>query len=130
MLPLVSLGENENVVTWHSLLANALLYKLAVVDVYLCNFSEVNGHDVLCAMNVSTILCVHLPEECEDHHCNNHGKCLQGTCSCQKGWSGKYCQIRSKQQFTIIFYIFATSHGSPTHLLHTPHLCLFLCITN
>ena len=51
------------------------------------------GSRVLCPMNVSTILCVHLPDRCENaQHCNNNGRCERGVCVCAKHYAGEHCE--------------------------------------
>jgi len=60
---------------------------------YPSNVCHVGGSRVLCPMNVSTILCVHLPDRCENNqHCNNNGQCEKGVCVCSKHFSGKHCE--------------------------------------
>uniref|UniRef100_A0A9J7YXY8 N-acetylglucosamine-1-phosphodiester alpha-N-acetylglucosaminidase n=1 Tax=Cyprinus carpio carpio TaxID=630221 RepID=A0A9J7YXY8_CYPCA len=43
-----------------------------------------------CPRAVSTVLCVH-ERLCQPEDCSQHGRCVEGQCVCQQGWSGPGC---------------------------------------
>ncbi|KAI7806992.1 N-acetylglucosamine-1-phosphodiester alpha-N-acetylglucosaminidase [Triplophysa rosa] len=43
-----------------------------------------------CPRAVSTVLCVH-ERLCQLEDCSGHGRCIDGQCECQQGWSGPGC---------------------------------------
>lgn len=43
-----------------------------------------------CPRAVSTVLCVH-ERLCQPEDCSEHGRCVEGQCVCQQGWSGPGC---------------------------------------
>lgn len=61
---------------------------------YPSNVCYKDGGKRLCSIEVSSVLCVHMPDKCiPGISCSGNGHCNKGKCQCYHGWTGNGCEF-------------------------------------